>query len=202
MKALQIIIILSVGYLIGSILSALVVGKIFNGIDVRKYGSGNPGTTNVLRTLGAFPASVVFILDVLKGVVAVLFARIVMPDDVVLAQTLGGFAVIIGHTWPIYFEFKGGKAAATSWGVALGIHPIFALIVLVVSLIVIAVKRYMSLGVLCGALLYFLIVLIFAREYWLVALTIVLVIFIRHRENIKRLINGTERKVGERINLK
>ncbi|MEZ0535645.1 glycerol-3-phosphate 1-O-acyltransferase PlsY [Caldicellulosiruptoraceae bacterium PP1] len=202
MKALQILLILSVGYLIGSVLSALVIGKLTNGVDVRKYGSGNPGTTNVLRTLGVLPAISVFFLDVFKGIVAVIFAKIVMQDDIVLAQTLGAVAVICGHTWPLYFNFKGGKAAATSWGAALAIHPTIAIAVLLFAVLVVAIKRYMSLGVMSGAFFYLIIVLIFAREYWFLALFILIVILIRHRENIKRLINGTERKVGERIRFK
>lgn len=100
MKALQILIILAVGYLLGSVLPALIIGKMVNGIDIRKYGSGNPGTTNVLRTLGIGPAILVFAIDVLKGVVATLFAKIVMPDDVVLGVTLAGlrlFGGILSH---------------------------------------------------------------------------------------------------------
>lgn len=201
MKALQILIILAVGYLLGSVLPALIIGKMLNGVDVRKYGSGNPGTTNVLRTLGIGPAILVFTIDVLKGVIAVLFAKIVMPDDAVLAQTLAGFAVICGHNWPVYFGFKGGKAAATSIGVALVVTPIITLVVIALALIVLVIKRYMSLTVIIGAILYFIAILIFAREYWFLALIIMVVIIIRHRQNIKRLLNGTERKVGERVKL-
>jgi len=201
MKALQILIILAVSSLIGSVLPALIVGKMVNGIDVRKYGSGNPGTTNFLRTLGTGPALLVFVVDVLKGIVAVLFSRIVMPDDVVLAQTLAGFAVICGHNWPLYFGFRGGKAAATSIGVALTITPVIALVVIALALIVLAIKRYMSLSVIVGAILYFLSILIFARDYWFLGLIIMVVIIIRHKDNIKRILNGTERKVGERVKL-
>lgn len=201
MKALQILIVLAVGYLLGSVLPALIISKMVNGIDIRKYGSGNPGTTNVLRTLGMGPAILVFTIDVLKGVVATLFAKIVMPDDVVLGVTLAGFAVIWGHTFPLYFGFRGGKAAATSIGVALVATPVITLVVILLALIVLALKRYMSLAVIVGAVLYFFAVLIFAREYWFLALIILVVIVVRHKENIKRLLNGTERKVGERVKL-
>ncbi|ADL41996.1 protein of unknown function DUF205 [Caldicellulosiruptor obsidiansis OB47] len=201
MKALQILIILAVGYLLGSVLPALIISKMINGIDIRKYGSGNPGTTNVLRTLGIGPAILVFAIDVLKGVVATLFAKIVMPDDIVLGVTLAGFAVIWGHTFPLYFGFRGGKAAATSIGVALVATPIITIVVIALALIVLLLKRYMSLTVIVGAILYFFAVLIFAREYWFLALIILVVIIVRHRENIKRLLNGTERKVGERVKL-
>ncbi|AZT91017.1 glycerol-3-phosphate 1-O-acyltransferase [Caldicellulosiruptor changbaiensis] len=201
MKALQILIVLAVGYLLGSVLPALIIGKMLNGVDIRKYGSGNPGTTNVLRTMGIGPAILVFTIDVLKGVVATLFAKIVMPDDVVLGVTLAGFAVICGHNWPLYFGFRGGKAVATSIGVALVATPVITLIVIALALIVLVIKRYMSLTSIVGSILYFLVILIFAREYWFLALIIMVVIIIRHRENIKRLLNGTERKIGERVKL-
>ncbi|WP_039765357.1 MULTISPECIES: glycerol-3-phosphate 1-O-acyltransferase PlsY [unclassified Caldicellulosiruptor] len=201
MKALQILIVLAVGYLIGSVLPALIIGKMLNGVDIRKYGSGNPGTTNVLRTMGIGPAILVFTIDVLKGVVATLFAKIVMPDDVVLGVTLAGFAVICGHNWPLYFGFRGGKAVATSIGVALVATPVITLVVIALALIVLVIKRYVSLTSIVGSILYFLVILIFAREYWFLALIIMVVIIIRHRENIKRLLNGTERKIGERVKL-
>lgn len=201
MKALQILIVLAVGYLLGSVLPALIIGKMLNGVDIRKYGSGNPGTTNVLRTMGIGPAILVFTIDVLKGVVATLFAKIVMPDDVVLGVTLAGFAVICGHNWPLYFGFRGGKAVATSIGVALVATPVITLVVIALALIVLIVKRYMSLTSIVGSILYFFAILIFSREYWFLALIIMVVIIIRHRENIKRLLNGTERKIGERVKL-
>ncbi|WAM31137.1 glycerol-3-phosphate 1-O-acyltransferase PlsY [Caldicellulosiruptor naganoensis] len=202
MKALQILIVLAVGYLLGSVLPALIIGKMLNGVDIRKYGSGNPGTTNVLRTMGIGPAILVFAIDVLKGVVATLFAKIFMPDDVVLGVTLAGFAVICGHNWPLYFGFRGGKAVATSIGVALVATPVITLVVIPLALIVLVLTRYMSLTSIVGSILYFFAILIFAREYWFLALVIMIVIIIRHRENIKRLLNGTERKVGERVKLR
>lgn len=201
MKALQILIVLAVGYLLGSVLPALIISKMLNGVDIRKYGSGNPGTTNVLRTMGIGPAILVFAIDVLKGVVAALFAKIVIPDDVVLGVTLAGFAVICGHNWPLYFGFRGGKAVATSIGVALVATPVITIVVIALALIVLIVTRYMSLTSIVGSILYFLAILIFARDYWFLALIIMVVVIIRHRENIKRLLNGTERKVGERVKL-
>lgn len=188
-----------VGYLLGSVFLVFIISKMVNGIDIRKYGSGNSGIINVLRIFGIGFVILVFVIDVLKGVVVILFVKIVMLDDVVFGVILVGFVVIWGYIFLFYFGFRGGKAAVILIGVVFVVILVIMFVVIVLVFIVLLFKRYMFLIVIVGVILYFFVVLIFVREYWFLVLIILVVIIIRYRENIKRFLNGIERKVGERV---
>lgn len=206
---MAIYVILSViAYLIGSINFSIIIGRKVKGIDVRENGSGNAGTTNVLRTIGVKPALITLVCDILKGVVAICVAlivsKIVKDCDKVLLVQLAGIFVIIGHTFPIFFEFKGGKGVATSLGVLLITNWEIGLICLIFALIIIVITRMVSLGAISAAIL-FPILTLFMNEnfivsassikYFIYSLIIALIVIINHRENIKRIIEGNENKI-------
>ena len=130
-----------IGYLLGNISSGVLIGKAFGVKDIRKVGSGNAGTTNVLRNLGWLPSVLTLICDCLKGFVACLVGRRLGGD---LGMMIGGLASILGHDFPVFFGFKGGKGIATSLGVILSMNPLLALALLIVQIIAVALTRYMS----------------------------------------------------------
>lgn len=192
------------GYLLGSANSSLIVGK-FYGVDVRKHGSGNAGLTNALRTLGKTAALLVTIGDVLKGVLACLIGLLLVgniPGIGELGLMVGGVAAIIGHNWPVYFSFKGGKGALTSFTVVMMMDWKIGLILLGIFIIIVAVTRYVSLGSVTCAALFPVISLIPVFEksliFTVLALFLGLLVIVRHHSNISRLLKGTERKLGEK----
>ena len=199
-----------VAYLIGSISGAIIISKKVSGTAIRESGSKNAGTTNMLRVHGKKMAVLTLLVDVLKGVVAVLLGMLV---DSVLKNYANGFLVgdmkyiaaifaIIGHDFPIYFGFKGGKGVATSIGVALVLDWKVGLIIMIASLIIMATTRYVSLGSVIGAVIYPCIVAAFMLGmnqfnvvYLACAIIIGLLIIVKHKSNIERLKNGTENKL-------
>lgn len=188
-------------YLIGCINNAYIFTKYTRNIDIRNYGSGNAGATNVLRVLGPKAAAPVFVLDVLKGVVAVLLGKyfIGMPGALI-----AGIAVVCGHNWPIFLKFRGGKGVATSVGVVMTINPLLGLIALAIGVAVIAITRYVSLGSMTGAITFAFLNIFFPNSVQVLTFAIVLALLVifQHRSNIKRLINGTESKIGQRAQIK
>lgn len=189
-------IIFVIGYLLGSANSAILVGKVVKNVDIRTLGSGNAGATNTLRTLGKGPAVMVVIGDALKGVFAVLIGWWLGGE---VGGLIGGFSAVLGHNWPIYFKFKGGKGILTSAIVILMVTPKIGLVVVIFSIIVIAVTRYVSLGSIAGAVLFPIMVLVIENgkiELALFALMLGILAIIRHHANIKRLFAGTESKLG------
>ena len=200
-------------YLIGSISFSVIFTKKLAGFDVREKGSGNAGTTNVLRTAGKFPALLTLVCDILKGVVAILVALLVGQMISADAKTrallvqIAGVCVILGHTFPVFFKFKGGKGIATSLGVILMINWEIGLICLVFALILMALSRMVSLGSLAAAIL-FPILCMFTDEHYLVGgkeahfayiifgIILAVIVIYNHRENIKRLAEGTENKIS------
>ena len=195
-----------IGYLIGSISFSIIIGKKMAGIDVREQGSGNAGSTNVLRTIGKKAAALTLLCDVLKGVIAVLIAFVVGKfakdlNSAILIQ-IAALAVVVGHTFPIYFGFKGGKGVATSLGILLIVNWQIGLICLVFALLLMALTRMVSLGSVSAAVLY-PVLTIFITEHYLVSgnyiifgiLLAAFVIF-NHRENVKRILSGTENKLS------
>ena len=198
-------------YLLGSIPFGLLIAKA-HGKDLRSIGSGNIGATNVSRALGRKWAYVCFALDVLKGMVPMLVIMfIAKPAGVVmlLLWLLVGCAAIVGHIFPIYLKFKGGKGVATSFGIALGLWPYYtigALFAIVTWVVVVLIWRYVSLASIVGSVIFpvVLILAIILKPGWdflslwplLVAATAIpLMVIIRHRENIQRLLAGTESKI-------
>ncbi len=183
------------GYLLGSLNSSLIVGK-FYGVDIRKHGSGNAGTTNTLRTLGKKAALFVLIGDMLKGILAYLVGFYISGDP--MGGMIGGLAAIIGHNWPLYFGFKGGRGVLTSLAVLLMMDWKIALVLLGIFIIIVALTRYVSLGSIIGAALFPILSLLMGRDltHIIFSAIIGIMIIILHRDNIKRLLAGTESKLG------
>ncbi|USG63530.1 glycerol-3-phosphate 1-O-acyltransferase PlsY [Brevibacillus ruminantium] len=189
---------LVISYLIGSISFSYLIAKKIAGIDIRSHGSGNAGATNTLRVLGKGPAILVLLLDALKGLAAMGLAHW-LTDGHALAYALSGLFAIIGHNWPIFFGFRGGKGIATTVGVALGFSPLAFLISVVITVLIIAVTRYVSLGslVLVTVLPIFLFVLGKDPAFIWVSVVLALFAYVRHYSNIRNLLSGRERKLGE-----
>lgn len=223
---LIIIVVAVISYLIGSINFSILLSKAISGKDIRESGSGNAGATNMLRTHGKKMGVITLLLDVLKGVVAILFAIFVvqllnqyrlvsfptslaqtapLPEmiDIMPVKYLAGVCVILGHNFPLYFGFKGGKGVATSLGVVLMLDWKVGLIVAVFAIAIMAITRYVSLGSIIGGAAF--IIAEFAKafithEYNAVQLVCVVIIggllIARHHANISRLIHGTENKLS------
>ncbi len=185
-------------YLLGSIPFGYILTKVVHKTDIRLYGSGNIGATNVLRVYGWRSALPVFILDLAKGLVAVFLAR--AAADLPAVYLAAGFLAMFGHSFPLYLKFKGGKAVATSIGVLLALSGWVTLIVLACFLAVVYFTRYVSLGSIISMLILPLIfpVLGFSLPYALFGLATALLVIVRHHENIGRLLKGTESKLGRK----
>ena len=184
-------------YLIGSINSAIIVSKIMLHDDIRKYGSGNAGATNALRTLGKKGAIPVVIGDLLKAVIAILFAKIICSDSS-LAVYIAGIGVVLGHNFPIYFGFRGGKGILVSLVAILFADPKIGLIAAVSAILIMAITKYVSLGSISGAVIFLVLGLTFRFGdvyFCIFAAIISLLAIIRHKTNIQRLLNGTESKL-------
>lgn len=198
-----------VGYFFGCIQTGFFVGKMC-GLDIRQYGSGNAGTTNVLRTLGKGRALATFLGDALKGLVPVLVVKFwvapaILGINAELLQLVLGFAVVLGHDFPFFLKFKGGKGIATSAAVMMAFDWRMGLCCLFIFVIIVALTRYVSLAstVLSAALL--VEILIFYPGRWELFVVIVLYAgfaIYRHRANIQRLLSGTESKLGQKVEVK
>lgn len=188
-------------YLIGSIPFGLIVGRLWANLDVREYGSGNIGTSNVLRTIGPAAAILVFILDVAKGAAAIYLGRLAGGEVV---QLLAGVAAIAGHNWPIYLNFRGGKGIATSLGAIVSLTPMIALILLGLWIVIVGITKYISLGSLAAALLFpiFLVISGAPKAHIVMGVLISAFAFYRHRTNIQRLLAGTENRIGQKAEKK
>ncbi len=187
------IILLLVGYLIGSIQIPIIAGKLLRKIDIREHGSGNAGSTNVARVLGVKVAIVVFILDICKGVVPFLIARHFFGVEVALVL---GAGTVLGHNFPAFMNFKGGKGVAISLGIITAYNIYIGLAIIVASIIIVSSTKYVSLASLVGAV-------IACTSIWLLDVSIVeqavitllsMLLVYQHRGNIKRLIKGKENK--------
>lgn len=192
-------------YLLGSIPSGVIVAR-SAGIDLRKYGSGNTGATNVLRTMGRKASAVVFFADFLKGLIPVLAALLVTNDPLIVS--LCGLAAILGHSKSIFLRFAGGRGVATAFGALLVISPWTVLAVVVVGVPLILATKYVSLGSISAAIVgpITMIVLVAlgvqAAAYLLYIIPASAVIIIRHWDNIGRLLSGTEHKLGEKVEVR
>jgi glycerol-3-phosphate acyltransferase PlsY len=192
------LLLLAIGYLLGSMPNGYLAGRWLKGIDLRDCGSGSTGATNVLRNVGKGPALVVFLLDVGKGALAVLLAKSVGLNDWV--QVLAGLAALAGHIWPVWLGWKGGKAVATGLGMFLGLAWPVGLACLGLFMGVISLSRIVSLSSVVAAIgLPVLMVLSgTSTAYVVVSLVASLMVLWRHRSNIERLIAGTEPRIGEK----
>jgi len=198
------------GYLIGAIPTGVIVGRLSRGIDVREYGSGGSGMTNVLRTVGAGAGALVFLADVAKGVAAVALAWLIFDSSsgtFAWGQVAGGCAAVIGHNWPAYIGFRGGRGVTAGFGALLVISWPVALISFAIFLIVVSVSHRVSLGSMLAALTMLVVIIPFIaldREpfaYLVYALIVAPIVILRHRGNIQRLITGTEPKISGRASL-
>ena len=196
-----------VAYLIGSISFSIIISKKMAGFDVREKGSGNAGATNMLRSVGKKAAALTLLGDALKGVVAILFAVIVgliaKNSDKALLVQIAGIAVVVGHTFPIFFGFKGGKGVATSLGVLLMTNWKIGLICLVFALVLMALTRMVSMGSVGAAILFPVLVLFINTNfivtegsgYFVYSVILAVLVAFNHRSNIQRILNGTENKL-------
>lgn len=197
-----------IAYLIGSINISVILSKKVAGFDVREKGSGNAGTTNMLRNIGKKAAAITLIFDILKGIVAIslaiLIGNIANVGNKSLLVQIAGLGVILGHTFPIFFNFKGGKGIATSLGVLLMSNWKIGLICLVFALVLIILSRMVSLGSIAATIL-FPVLTLFIKDnyivsegsgYFIYSVILAIIVAFNHRENIKRLLNGTEDKIS------
>ena len=197
-------------YLLGSIPTAIITGKILKNIDIRQYGSGNAGATNVFRVLGWRAGLVVLVIDIFKGLLAAgllirLFPQLWSDTDYrIYWQIMAGLIAILGHVWTIFAGFHGGKGVGTAAGVMLGLQPFPVLICLIGFIVIVTRTRYVSLGSISSAILLPLILL--AQKFLLhldvpvamliLSILLALLIVFTHRQNIRRLIQGTENKIS------
>lgn len=196
---MRFILIAVIGYFLGNISSSYIVGKLGSNIDVREYGSGNLGTTNAYRVLGLKAGALVFIGDVIKGIIATVIGLLIVRDNSI-GGLIGGITAVAGHNWPFLLEFKGGKGIATSFGTIIILFPKVALILLVVEVLIIVLTGYVSLGSVTVAILLPILAIAFRYDPWLIAGAFILAIMAiyRHKDNITRLLNGTENKITSR----
>lgn len=191
------IVTLLLGYLLGSIPSALIVGKLWKGIDVRNYGSKNLGATNVLRVLGWGPAIITGIMDTGKGILTIFLAQRIIPKDYLFILISAGCA-IIGHSYPIFANFKGGRSVGVSFGILLYLFPKASLLTLPLGILTVSLTKYKSIAsIICA--IFFPFILYFLenppQEYLIGSILVGLFIIFRHIPNIKRLIQGRENKI-------
>ena len=185
-------------YLLGAVPFSVLFSRGMPHKDVRRYGSGNPGTSNMTRAFGIKYGLLVLLFDMAKGFGAVYLGQWIMGP---LGAYLGALCAVAGHNWPIYLKFKGGKGVATTVGVMLAFVPYITLIAMACFLVVLAVSRYFSLGSLvCLGLVWVLVICLHFADTYLVVLcsVLVLVAFVQHRANIRRLKNGTENRFGSK----
>lgn len=202
----EVIVTAIIAYLIGSINFSVILSKKMAGFDVREKGSGNAGTTNMLRTVGKKAAAITLICDILKGVVSILIAmvigKIVQGSNIALLVQIAGVAVILGHTFPVFFKFKGGKGVATSLGVLIMSNWQIGLICLVFALILMMLTKMVSVGSIAAAILYPVLTLFIPQNYiaeghyLIYSIILAVLIVFNHRENVKRLLKGTENKIS------
>ena len=206
------IIIAIISYLIGSVNFSVILSKKIAGFDVREKGSGNAGSTNMLRSVGKGAAALTLICDILKGVVAIgiaiLLGNMVQDSNKELLLQIAGIMVIVGHTYPVFFGFKGGKGVATSLGVLLLSNWQIGLICLVFALVMMALTRMVSLGS-CTAAVLFPVLTLFINQhytvltegksgnvYFIYSVILAAIVLFNHRENIKRIYEGTENRLS------
>ncbi|MBE7048573.1 MAG: glycerol-3-phosphate 1-O-acyltransferase PlsY [Ruminococcaceae bacterium] len=211
---------LIVGYLLGSLNGSIIFGKLFLGKDIRSAGSKNAGATNALRVFGKKAAVFVFLFDLLKAIISVLLAKNIvnvvfveqlaskngfdLPSLSLYGQYLAGLGAVLGHNFPLYFHFQGGKGILASWGVIMILDYRIALILVVVFILVVCITRYVSLASIISAIIYPLFVIVFTVGkpgstsvcYILLSLVVSALAVYRHRANIVRLQSGTESKLG------
>jgi glycerol-3-phosphate acyltransferase PlsY len=199
------------GYIIGSIPSGVVVGRLFGNVDPRTQGSGKTGTTNILRTLGPGPAVLVLLLDLGKGIAAVLLARYIMMPQAAgasatmqaWAECVAALAAVLGHNFSVFIHFTGGRGVATGGGAILAMQPVVMLVGTIVLVVPVVITRYVSLGSILAAITVAVVdvaLVLTGHDLWPHAVFMIvggLFVVWAHRDNIQRLVRGTERKLGQ-----
>jgi glycerol-3-phosphate acyltransferase PlsY len=190
-----------IGYLLGSFPTGIIAGRLAGIGDVRRYGSGKTGFTNSLRTMGLGWAAVVLLIDAAKGAAPVLIGHLVFDQP--WAAALGGVAAVTGHSWPVFARFRGGRGVATAFGAFIAVSPWAAVAVLAIGLVVLALFRYVSVMSIVGVFTGFLTIVGLvladreAQPYLLFGLLTMIAVELNHLSNIKRLLAGTEPKIGQ-----
>ena len=193
------VIIAVIAYLLGSISFGMIVAKLKGGPNLREVGSKNTGATNVLRVMGVKTGFLVFALDILKALIACIIGRVWMGLN---GAMVAGLAVVIGHNWPCFFQFKGGKGVASTLAVMLMTFPIPACICYVIAIATIATTRFISLGSMLLVSIYAILVICTNPGNWLAAIWVIVLAGLciwRHRANIGRLLKGNEAKIGQKV---
>jgi len=196
-----------IGYILGSIPFGVLISRRSTGTDITQVGSGKIGMTNVLRTAGKKAAALALILDMAKGALPVIFAGLIFSDNHhAIAQVVAALTAIAGHSWSVFLRFKGGRGVATFIGSLLALYWPAAVVGGGIMIIVAYVSRYMSLGSISGAVTAFVMLLILnilrahpPIEYVIYAMLCAIFIYVMHRDNILRLVSGTERRIGEKV---
>ena len=184
-----------IGYLLGNFATGIPVGKLLGNIDIRKTGSNSAGTTNVLRTMGWGPSLLTFLGDALKGVIAVLIGKWIAG---LYGGYICGIFVVLGHNWPAFYHFKGGKGVATSFGAVLAINPLIALVMIAFQVAMVSLTKYMSVASICSAGLFIILIAITKWGDWLQIIFAVILgglVIYTHRKNIQRLLSHSENKL-------
>jgi glycerol-3-phosphate acyltransferase PlsY len=181
-----------ISYFLGNISPAILIGRAM-GVDIRKEGSGNAGTTNVLRVLGKKAAAATLAIDILKGAAAVLIGAYVGGKEIAMAC---GMAALLGHIWPMVFQFRGGKGIATAFGIILTIEPLLGLIEAAAALFFMLISRRVSVGSVVAAILLPPASYFFDPDYLPLTIAMAAIVIFKHRSNLKRLIRGEEPKVS------
>ena len=193
-------IVMLLSYLIGSFSSAYFLGKMSKNIDIRSYGSGNAGATNALRVLGKKMGALTFFMDFIKGIIAVFIGNAIFGFT---GSLLAGVFVVLGHNWPVFLGFKGGKGVATSFGVLLVLNWQTALLCFLIGAIVIIVTRYVSLGSIVAAIVAPIIIVLTTQsidKYLYITIVILALLSVsRHKANILRLCKGEENRLGNNM---
>lgn len=189
-----------ISYLIGCFPSAYFLGKMYKNIDIRNHGSGNSGSTNALRVMGTKFGILTLVLDVAKGIIAVLIGKVILGDQ---GGLVAGLLVVLGHNFPVYLKFKGGKGVATSIGVLIILTWQTSLTVVIIGVITIIITRYVSLGSILGSIsapiTAVLVMETMDKPLFITVVILASLLIIRHKDNIRRLCKGEENKFGNKI---
>lgn len=206
MNTIIAIAVIIIAYLLGTFPSGYVIGWVLGGVDIRKYGSKRTGTTNVLRTVGLHAAAITIVMDILKSAIAVFIARGMGLSPTV--QSLAALAALLGHVYPVFLGFKGGAGVGTAIGFFGAVNIPVGLTIAVIGIVVMGIWKYVSLGSLTMLTLMPISIAICAYfglmpwEYLIFGVGAMAIVYWAHRPNIQRLLSGTERRIGEKVDIK
>lgn len=195
---MEYMLVIMLGYIVGSIPSGLLIGRLLKGVDLRQYGSKNIGATNAFRVLGPWPAFCVFLADALKGVAGVFLGKVLMATP--LAMLAGGIATMAGHNWSLFLRFTGGRGVATGLGVIAVLVPNVTVIVFFLWAVIVFITRYVSLASVIAAVMVPITMWVLKErtEFFFFGIIAAIFVVVRHKDNIKRLLRGEELKIKAR----